>query len=202
MLFPRKRPISLLQMHAFIISIAFLMNRHIFARYVSLLSPVLLCACVGTPSQTAADYHPETEARVRVYWGANVTFYMNTACVTGDAKHFIASRPGLSSLSNKTVGMPVPSDAARYFHEYIVPAGEPMTVRAQIVSEQFINGRLYRVADVAKSSTFVPEHGHDYEILVQDNDGFDAIFARELVSGTNGTSTVPHPLKSTGNCKL
>jgi hypothetical protein len=178
------------------------MNRPTFARFVSLLSPVLLCACASTPSPTAADYHPETEARVRVYWGANVSFYMNTACVTGNAKHFIASKPGLSSLSNKTVGMPVPSDAARYFHEYIVPAGEPMTVHAQFVSERLINGKRYRVIDPAISSTFVPEHGHDYEILVQDNDGPDAIFARELVSGANGISTVPHPLEPTGTCKL
>ncbi|WP_256702503.1 hypothetical protein [Burkholderia sp. SRS-W-2-2016] len=131
-----------------------------------------------------------------------MTFYMNTACATGEAKHFVASKPGLSSLSNKTVGMPVPSDAARYFHEYIVPAGEPMTVRAQVVSEQFINGKRYRVIDAPKSSTFVPEHGHDYEILVQDNNGPDAIFARELVSSANGVSTVPYPLKETGACKL
>jgi hypothetical protein len=178
------------------------MNYYIFARYVSLLIPVLLCACVETPSQTVADYHPETEARVRVYWGANVTFYMNTACVTGEAKHFVASKPGLSSLSNKTVGMPVPSDAARYYHEYIIPAGEPMTVHAQVVSERLIDGKRYRVPDAVKSSTFVPEHGHDYEILVQDNDGRDAIFARELVSGANGISTVPYPLKPTGTCKL
>ena len=177
------------------------MTHHTSILFVSIVSSVLLCACAGTPSQTAKDYRPETEARVRVYWGANVTFYLNTACVTGQARHFVASKPGLSSLSNKTVGMPMPPDAARYFHEYIVPAGEPMTVRAQISSQQLINGKQYRVTDAAAASTFVPEHGHDYEILVQDNDGPDEIFARELVSSVNGTSTVPHPLKSTSFCK-
>ncbi|GJH33217.1 hypothetical protein CBA19CS91_10690 [Paraburkholderia hospita] len=177
------------------------MTRHTSTLFVSIVSSVLLCACAGTASQTAADYHPQTEARVRVYWGANVTFYLNTACVTGEARHFVASKPGLSSLSNKTVGMPVPPDAARYFHEYIVPAGQPMTVHARISSEQIINGKRYRVTDAAKASTFVPEHGHDYEILVQDNDGPDEIFARELVSSANGTSAVPYPLRSTSACK-
>jgi hypothetical protein len=177
------------------------MTRHTFARHVSLLSFMLLSACAGTPSQTAADYHPETEARVRAYWGPNVTFYMNTACATGEAKHFVATKPGLSSLTNKTVGMPVPSDAGQYFHEYIVPAGEPMTIRAQFVSQQFLNGKTYVVTDQPKFATFVPERGHDYEILGQDNGGPDAIVARELVSSDKGISTLPHSLKPTGACK-
>ena len=61
------------------------MTHHTSILLVSILSSVLLSARAGTPSQTAKDYRPETEARVRVYWGANVTFYLNTACVTGEA---------------------------------------------------------------------------------------------------------------------
>lgn len=139
---------------------------------------------------------------MRVYWGATVDFFFNTNCVpTHDAKRITASRPGLSSLTNKTVGMPVPSDAGRYFHEYIVPAEQPLTVRALVVSETMINATRYREISPEKASTLVPQHGHDYEIIVRSGDGPTRILARELVQNDSGVSTKPFDISPTHSCQ-
>jgi hypothetical protein len=173
-----------------------------FPRLVFLASIGILSGCAASGSQTAAPYHPETEARVRVYWGSTAEFFFNTSCVPKhDPKRLTVSRPGFSSLTNKTVGMPVPPDAIAYFHEYIVPGDQPLTVRAVVVAEVMINGKRYRERFPREASTFVPLHGHDYEIIVQPVNDDTQISARELVESDSIVSTKPFDITRAHVCQ-
>jgi hypothetical protein len=178
------------------------MKFFVFPRLVFLASVGILSGCASPGSQTAAPYHPETEARVRVYWGATVEFFFNTSCVPKHDPHRLTvSRPGLSSLTNKTVGMPVPADASPYFHEYIVPADQPLTVRAVVVAEVMLNGKRYRETFPREASTLVPQHGHDYEIIVQPVNDDTQISARELVESDSNVSAKPFDITRTHTCQ-
>src|SRR5262249_51495528 len=138
-----------------------------FPRLVFLASIGILSGCAASSSQTAAPYHPETEARVRVYWGSTAEFFFNTSCVPKhDPNRLTVSRPGLSSLTNKTVGMPVPSEAIGQVGESIIPAAQAVTVRGVVVAEVMLNGKRYREKFPREASIVVAVHGRDYEMMV------------------------------------
>jgi hypothetical protein len=173
-----------------------------FPRLVFLASIGILSGCAVSGSQTAAPYHPETEARVRVYWGSTAEFFFNTSCVPKhDPKRLTVSRLGFSSFVNKTVGMPVPSDAIAYFNEYIVPADQPLTVRAVMVAQVMIGTKIYAEKFPREASTFVPQHGHDYEIIVQPVNDDTQISARELMETDSIVSTKPFDITRTHVCQ-
>ncbi|MFC0400139.1 hypothetical protein [Paraburkholderia rhizosphaerae] len=178
------------------------MKRNALLPLVAIASVGILSGCASSSRQTAAIYHPETEARVRVYWGATTEFFFNTNCIPKrNAKRITVSQPGLSSLTNKTVGMPVPPDAYRYFHEYIVPAEQPLTVRARIVSVTEMGNWEYVKKFQQEASTFVPQHGHDYEIVVKPIEGRSQIFARELVTSDTEVSAKQFDIPPARSCE-
>src|SRR5262249_5209735 len=156
----RSMPVRMATVGRGIPSTPITMKRNALLPVIAIASLAVLSGCASSSRQAAATYHPETEARVRVYWGATTEFFFNTNCVpTRNAKRITVSRPGLSSVTNKTVGMPVPPDAYRYFHEYIVPAEQPLTVRARIVSVTEYGKWEHIEKFDQEASTFVPQHG-------------------------------------------
>lgn len=170
------------------------------------LLAMLLASCAGSGGERSTVYYPESEARARVYWGAVVYFHYDTACVpkenlfgySGDS--MLVSKPGLSSLTNKTIGMSVPADAGRYYHEYLVPAGRPLTISARISTRTLRGAKTYVETSPVGAGTFVPQPGLDYEIFADDGGWRPQVRVRQLSQGAGGVSTTPVAISAASPC--
>ncbi|MHA6889414.1 hypothetical protein [Ralstonia pseudosolanacearum] len=182
-------------------------NRSIRSTHPPLLCALLLAACASPNGKPAATYHPDSQARVRVYWGAVVHFQFNTRCTPEEGllgyagKGMLASKPGLSSLTNKTVGMPLPPDAARYYHEYLVPADQPLTISARISRQTLRGAQVYRETSPSSADTFIPQPGRDYEVSVDGEIGPPQIHVRRLLQQADGISTEPVAVSMAPACR-
>lgn len=180
------------------------LNRYMRAAGM-LLPAVLLAACATSGDERA--YHPETDARVRVYWGPVVYFHFDTACVpVGNAperkgKTLLVSKPGLSALRNKTVGMPLPPDAGRYYKEYVVPANQPLTITARFSSQSVMGNTMYVSTTPDGAGTFVPAAGRDYEVLVDGSANTPQVQVRQLHDGGGAVTTTPVAVSSAPECR-
>ncbi len=163
-------------------------------RLTSALVMLALAGC-ATQGGTHATYDPAKDARIRAYWGPVVYFHFNRGCrppeslLAGYPDTIVATKPGLSALVNKTVGMPVPDDAAKYFHEYVVPAGKPITITSRANYQDLRGGKPVRVSDPPVSGTFVPTAGHDYEVWGSAGSAYDRLTLRELHVDAGGRVT-------------
>ncbi|MDB0571251.1 hypothetical protein LBW59_10770 [Ralstonia solanacearum] len=173
------------------------MPRSIRSVRLPLLCALLLAACASPNGKLTANYHPDSQARIRVYWGAIVHFHFNTQCAPEEGllghagNSMLASKPGLSSLTNKTVGMPLPPDAARYYHEYLVPAGQPLTISTRISRRTLRGAQVYQETSPRTADTFTPQPGQDYEVFVDGEIGLPRIHVRQLHQLADAISTEP-----------
>ena len=166
------------------------------------IASLILTGCASSNLRTPDSYQPEHEARIRVYWGATVKFYFDAACIPKKgAQPLVVSQPGLSALENKTIGMPVPPDADRYYHEYFVPADKPLTIRAQITKLGLFNGKRSIETTRPGFATFVPQRGQDYELRIDDAYGAARITARHLYATDTNPMTEPLELARSGVCE-
>ena len=91
---------------------------------------------------------------------------------------FAAAYSGWSSMvSNKTIGMPITEDMpTSSYHEYIIPAGNPITVQMQ---------KTYK-----RRLTFTPEAGSDYETyFISKFKGYDELVVNKLIVNADGSIT-------------
>ncbi|WP_156441121.1 hypothetical protein [Burkholderia sp. ABCPW 14] len=180
------------------------MEHQIRSACLPLLSTPLLAACVSSNGERPSA--PSTEARVRVYWGAVVHFHFDTPCVPREGllgysvNGMLASKPGLTSLANKTVGMPVPPDAARYCHEYIVAADRPLAVSARISRRILRGATTYIETPPRGAGTFTPKPGQDDEVFAEGDVGPARIRVRQLHEDANGISTSPVTVAAAPPC--
>ncbi|WP_334052876.1 hypothetical protein [Burkholderia cepacia] len=178
---------------------------HRIALFCAFFAPIVLGAC-ASPQSTPTAWQPDREARIRVYWGATVYFHYNTACMPKQGlwggypePSRLVSKPGFSAMVNKTVGMPLPSDAYRYYQEWIVPGGQPLTISAQITEATMINAKAYWATYAPGAGTFVPEAGRDYEVLIS-GPGSAQIHLRRLLAGTAGVAIEPVAISEAHAC--
>lgn len=177
---------------------------NIVSRSLPLLTASLLLAACASPSSQSVSYRPEIDARIRVYWSSTVYFHFNATCVPKQStfggfpeSSILVSKVGLSAIENKSIGMPLPSDAARYYREYVVPAGQPLTVSAQTTKVETIYAKPYWVTYAPGAGTFVPQAGQDYEIIVVNS----RVYARHLLADSSGVTTEPMSITKASSCE-
>lgn len=97
------------------------------------------------------------------------------------------------AVRNRLIGMPVSNDTPWSFHEYAIPAGEPVTVR-MYWQAQNTSGRWEDCGPTHVMLT--PEAGQDYEAFMQFRRGVcQGAEVRKLVKGPDGiVTTTPAPL--------
>ena len=144
----------------------------------------VLSGCAATDLVRAEDYDPEIHARIRILFPLpNIAFlYPGKNCYSEDGPSFfsagkkdpdsiIAHSGGknfgmVNSLSlftsNRKVGIPSTEDITWNHHEYIVPAGQPLTVESSITS---MSDPGYTVPSVScrAAVTFIPQAATDYD---------------------------------------
>jgi hypothetical protein len=154
---------------------------------VFMLSAALLGGCVHT-EQASLLSDPAQQARIRVFHGPSVYLYLGDVC-GGNARLFIhAAAGGFSFFSkNKKIGIPPTEDMPWSYHEYAIPADQPVTVRMYWQSQKADGmwescGPFY--------STFTPKAGHDYDTFLKLHGGWcDGIELRELIAGADSQAT-------------
>jgi len=142
-----------------------------------LLTCLYLAGCASYTPPT--EFDPEQHARIRVFYGLHIPdtiIYIGRVCKKPGMPYFVAARNVLSSLvPNKTIGMPITEDMhTSSYHEYIIPAGNTITVHMARESVR----RVY----------FVPEAGADYETYMRsERDG--ELIVNKLIVNADGSIT-------------
>lgn len=163
----------------------------------------VLAGCAGSGAKRGGVYDPATQARIRVYLGAYSHFYFNTTCEPAD-NWFAKGAPGIdvavpgftrAFAGNETIGMPVPADAYKYYDEYVIKAGQPLTITFRVGGDRVVDlgmaGKTtisQRVQHIARS--FVPLPGNDYEVFPYDAAwGLEAKLRQLHVEGSRVSTT-------------
>lgn len=150
----------------------------------SLLLSSLLLGC-ATTEQTPPAFDPERQARIRVFHGPSAYLYLGNVCDGNRHPVIHAAAGGYSYLvPNRTIGMPVADDTPRSYHEYAVPAGEPLTVKMYWQAQNH-NGAWTHCGPF--HVIFTPEAGHDYEAFMSFRGSMcQGLEVRKLVVGADG----------------
>lgn len=121
-------------------------------------------AVVGSNVSFAVENSLENSARIRVYQEANITLYPGEYCYGSSNPEAIkASETGFSIFgTHKRVGMPVTGDIPGSYNEFLVKAGQPLTVMLQWEAEK--NGVKANCGPIG--STFYPQFGKDYDVTI------------------------------------
>ncbi|WP_199032046.1 hypothetical protein [Ralstonia sp. ASV6] len=155
---------------------------------LALLICLLLTACAHQQQEVRSN--PDTNARVRVYFGAATNFYFNTTCLPKRGGTPVAA-PRMLNLANTTIGMPVPRDAYRYYDEYVVRAKEPLSVSVTTGGQQRFGAITYASKLIETAWMFVPEAEADYEVIPVEEGGIQSLALRRLHVSTGAVSTSP-----------
>lgn len=150
----------------------------------------------ATTEPTAMTFGSEPHARIRVFHGASADLYLGNICDGNSHPVIHAAAGGFSYLvRNKTIGMPATGDMPYSYHEYAIPAGQPLTVKMywQI---QNANGTWERCGP--SHVVFTPEAGRDYDTFMKFRGGVcQGLEVRKFMVGTDGKIvTMPAPLNS------
>ena len=143
-----------------------------------------LSGCTTTDLVRAEDYDPEIHARIRIRFPLpNLAFlYPGQSCYSEEGPSFFSAGkkdPGsiiahsggknfgmVNSLSlftsNRKVGIPQTADITWNHHEYIVPAGQPLTVESSITSMPD-PAYTYPTVSCSAAVTFIPQAAKDYD---------------------------------------
>lgn len=151
---------------------------------ISLLLSSLLLGCANT-EQTSPTFDPERQARIRVFHGPSAYLYLGNVCDGHSHPVIHAAAGGYSYLvPNRTVGMPVADDTPRSYHEYAIPAGEPLTVKMYWQAQNH-SGAWTHCGPI--HVMFIPEAGHDYEAFMRFRGGVcQGLELRKLVVDAEG----------------
>ncbi|WP_081085038.1 hypothetical protein [Burkholderia territorii] len=161
---------------------------------------VLFVGCASRPAQHVT-YDPANDARIRVYFGVTTKFFFDSSCETKVRPlHFgysgtWVSKPRLLNLANTTIGMPVPEDAYRYYDEYVIKAGHPLTV-----SIHRLTG-IYANIPEHDAGTFTPEAGKDYEVFASSATGLFRLNVRTVILEDNRVRTEPVDARHAEPCR-
>ncbi|WP_081055045.1 hypothetical protein [Burkholderia diffusa] len=160
---------------------------------------VLFAGCASHNTQSVA-YDPVNDARIRVYFGVTTKLFFNSTCETtarplrfGYSGTWV-SKPRLLNLANTTIGMPVPEDAYRYYDEYVIKAGQPLTISIHRLTGIHANIPEH------DSGTFVPQAGKDYEAFPVLRSGYFRLNVRRLIVEDDRVQTEPLDTKSAPLC--
>ena len=166
-----------------------------------LMAVFFVTGCSTTPLKE--DYNPATDARIRIMSRPN-QMYINPGknCYARKDGDMIAAHMGGRALivpfipMNRTVGIPKTDKMTTYYHEFIVNAGEPLTIKAvdsataqmgTTVAVTAGTGHIWRTGKVcADAATFIPEAGQDYDIVLsydtdEDSPDLCALVLRHLI---------------------
>lgn len=158
---------------------------HPFA--VSLLLSGLLSACAHT-EEMVPPFDPAEQARIRVFHGLSAYLYLGNICDGNIHPVIHAAAGGFSFLTpNRTIGMPPSGDTPRSYHEYVVPAGQPVTVK-MFWQAQNAAGAWTSCGPI--HMMFTPEAGQDYETFMSFRGGAcQGVEVRQFTRGTDGLLT-------------
>lgn len=130
---------------------------------------LLLCVAVlaGCASATQAPlaFDPRHTARIRVFHGPLVDLHLGYVCDGGRHPVIHAASGGFSFLRpNKTIGMPPTRDMAASYSEYVISAGDLVTVK-MFWQVQKPNGDWDHCGPI--HMLFTPEAGQDYDTFLE-----------------------------------
>jgi len=160
----------------------------------------LLAACAHQKTQPDVQFDPATDARVRVYFGVATKFFFNTTCYPKHGGKAV-TKPRVFNLANTTIGMPVPADAERYYDEYVVKGGQPLTTSFSVGGRQEVGAVVLSTAYDSRAWTFVPQAGADYEIVPVQEKLRIRFLVRRLSLKDGIVSTEPEPFTSAPRCE-
>jgi hypothetical protein len=152
-----------------------------------------LSGCANT-EQTPLTFGPEQQARIRVFHGTSAYLYFGDVCDGNSHPVIHAAAGGFSYLvRNKTIGMPATDDMPFSYHEYAIPAGEPVTVK-MYWQAQNASGTWERCGPI--HVMFTPESGQDYDTFMEFKGGIcQGVEVRKFASKPDGSvTTEPAPL--------
>lgn len=153
----------------------------------------VLSGCANT-EQTPPTFSPERQARIRVFHGTSAYLYLGDVCDGNSHPVIHAAAGGFSYLvRNKTIGMPATDDMPFSYHEYAIPAGEPVTVK-MYWQAQNASGTWEHCGPI--HMMFTPEAGRDYDTFMKFRGGVcQGVEVRKFMVGADGKiSTTPAPL--------
>lgn len=153
----------------------------------------LFAAC-ASPDPASPAYSPERQARIRVFHGTAAYLYLGDICDGNSHPVIHAAAGGFSYLvRNKAIGMPATDDMPRSYHEYVIPAGELVTVE-MYWQAQNASGTWERCGPI--HMMFTPEAGHDYDTFMKFRGGVcQGVEVRKFVPDRGGKiTTMPVPL--------
>jgi len=172
-----------------------------------LLLAALLIGCSSQPSRQELMPTNET-ARIRLFGqnGVMVKLYRNgingkggVEVVSGGMGSAFASFTG--TVSNQSIGIPDTPNVKNlserggilskaYFREYMVKAGQPLTLSMSFRSSPGHPGATYTYCKTALR-TFIPEAGMDYEAALDIEPGFCAPRINQILTRDNEVVLVP-----------
>ena len=135
--------------------------------YAYLALVFLMCGCTNLPP--APPYDPGTDARIRVYKSASITFYPDAACASGTNENLFVATSGI--FRDRTIGMPGPMQKRGIVgsifgidgtNEFVVPANKKLTIAASYVQD----APPYYTLCGETLRTITPQAGKDYEIYL------------------------------------
>lgn len=155
-------------------------------KYFIIPAVLAIFAGLNGEVQSAQSEQLVNSARVRVYQEANIMLYPGEYCYGSDSKQAIkASENGFSIFgTNKRVGMPVTEDISGSYNEYVIQAGQPVTVMLQWEAEK--NGVRANCGPIG--STFYPQSGKDYDVTIGYS-GNCFVQIRELFETSSGKAS-------------
>lgn len=163
---------------------------------------LLLFGCATQPLQTT--YDAATDARIRVFSLPHSTFlYPGATCYSRDDPNLIRAHTGGKNFgmfnafatlaSNRKIGMPESGKMPFTYHEYVIPAGKPLTIESSLrtTTSARVNSGVSTRSQTGCGPlgvTFMPEAGKDYEtgLVFNWNEGICWIAVVELVPASEG----------------
>ena len=131
----------------------------------------------------------DVTAKIRVLHGVGVTMYPGKTCYGRSAGGVSLASGGFSFLvANKKVGMPVTEDTPWSYHEYVIPANEPLTLAMYLYSSTPGAVTVTQTCGPV-GATFTPEAGKHYDTNMLFQSGRCSVQVRELTETSPGKAT-------------
>lgn len=148
-----------------------------------LLVCLALAASGGAVSSVQADTYANV-ARIRVFKEAKIVLYPGEYCYGSANPSAIQASDGTPSLFSRNIkiGMPLTPDTPADYNEYLIEAGKPFTVTAQLEAER--NGVTASCGPIG--ATFFPQPSRDYDVTLAYT-GTCYVQIRELSEISRGT---------------
>lgn len=169
-----------------------------------ILAAVMCLSTFAGCTSSPVKYDLEKEARIRVFHDVGVYMYPNKTCYSEDKSEAIhASAGGFSMLvPNQKIGMPPSENMGRSYHEFLIRAGEPLTLEMHYAVQMTTPGQKITNSCGPIGATFVPQAGKDYEAAMIFNGGYCKVGVSELQAVPSKPSKpIPITLVPAGACR-